>query len=642
MEIQDRADQQFTDIENTFSAQFAYKRVDLWANVIGSTLTDAERLNSYLFTNPLDNSDAWYGPIQSQTFPIVIPADPSNDAGWAIVDALTTTSGDNRYTATFKNDAFGSAVENMIAYRINGVVSGAHSAGNKYFTGGTAWKYNAGVSGTIDDFKALITIYADDFISDASDASLTASQINQAFALGGKLKLREIYQVRGVVSLNVKGSKLSGSGGLISPDAELPAYGMLSLNAENITVKDITLDGNQGSALYRGSFGSDSVLNIGSAANNFLVENVKLQNTVYSCVTANGLFKSGTFRGLKMKNIGEHPFYMSAGDWSGLLIEDIDIYDWGCFRFYNPTDPTHASLFVKSRSDTYGDNEDLTIRDVRIRLSSKCTEVPSFIIPTGLKNMTLDNIRVMDDSELTTSVLNSASSTSCNVNMNLMRGFSQVTFGASTYSSGVIINVSYSDFGVHPSQEYDGGSESQLFSITSAKNCTWRFTNNTSRTPVLSPVEYGCKFEDCKFTFTRQVNYNISSDILPNKYIKYINCHFFGDSPDSTIFMNVTDASFAPSLIEFRGCGISGNTNNMLRFTVDTNNTPIQIIDCPRALDATSSSVNFEWVPIDTAKQGLASDMPYWGNVGKGKTYYQTDTNKMFIRNGDAMVELGA
>ncbi|AUR89888.1 pectin lyase fold protein [Vibrio phage 1.134.O._10N.222.52.B8] len=181
-DIQYRADAQFNDIENTFTAQFAYKRVDLWDNVIGNTLTDAERLNSYIFTNPLDNSDAWYGPVQSQAFPIVIPADPSNDVGWVIVDALTTTGGDARYTATFKNDAHGSAVDNMIAGRIGGFVNVIHKTGAIYSTGGTSWRYegtNANLI-TMEDFRTLTPVHVKDFgaigdgIADDSHAFIAA------------------------------------------------------------------------------------------------------------------------------------------------------------------------------------------------------------------------------------------------------------------------------------------------------------------------------------------------------------------------------------------------------------------------------------------------------------------------------------
>ncbi len=59
-------------------------RVGNISDYVGDTLPEADKLNSYQFPN---GSGYWYGPIQSQTFPITIPADPSVVNGWALVNA---------------------------------------------------------------------------------------------------------------------------------------------------------------------------------------------------------------------------------------------------------------------------------------------------------------------------------------------------------------------------------------------------------------------------------------------------------------------------------------------------------------------------------------------------------------------------
>ena len=81
------AEKQREQFNDTFQAQFAYKRIGNISDYVGDTLTEADKLNSY--QHP-DDSKEWYGPIQSQTFPITIPADPSaHGSGWALVTAAT-------------------------------------------------------------------------------------------------------------------------------------------------------------------------------------------------------------------------------------------------------------------------------------------------------------------------------------------------------------------------------------------------------------------------------------------------------------------------------------------------------------------------------------------------------------------------
>ncbi len=76
-------DAQREGFEATFSSQFAYNRIGNISDYVGQSLPEADKLNSYQYP---DNSGEWYGPIQGQTFPITIPANPSTDNGWALVN----------------------------------------------------------------------------------------------------------------------------------------------------------------------------------------------------------------------------------------------------------------------------------------------------------------------------------------------------------------------------------------------------------------------------------------------------------------------------------------------------------------------------------------------------------------------------
>lgn len=68
-----------------------------------------------------------------------------------------------RYRTAFKNDQFGSAVSNMLGYMVGGVVSGTHSKGDVYSTGGTRWELVGDTGGDIASYRPLGCIHACDF-----------------------------------------------------------------------------------------------------------------------------------------------------------------------------------------------------------------------------------------------------------------------------------------------------------------------------------------------------------------------------------------------------------------------------------------------------------------------------------------------
>lgn len=102
-DIDQLAETQRENLESTFTAQFSYKRIGNISLYVGDSLPEVDKLNSYQYP---DDSGDWYGPVQDQVFPITIPANPSGDNGWALVNAITTTSlGDlTNYQATSTSD----------------------------------------------------------------------------------------------------------------------------------------------------------------------------------------------------------------------------------------------------------------------------------------------------------------------------------------------------------------------------------------------------------------------------------------------------------------------------------------------------------------------------------------------------------
>lgn len=60
---------------------------------VGNQLEYNERFNAYRYPA---GSEIWWGPIQSQEFPITIPADPSTDEGWVVVNKPKEITEDER------------------------------------------------------------------------------------------------------------------------------------------------------------------------------------------------------------------------------------------------------------------------------------------------------------------------------------------------------------------------------------------------------------------------------------------------------------------------------------------------------------------------------------------------------------------
>ena len=155
--IEQLAEAQRDNLESTFASQFAYKRIGNISLYVGNSLPEVDKLNSYQYP---DESGEWYGPVQDQAFPITIPADPSSDAEWALVNALTSDSLSAYTDIVYKASGGKSAVDVMLEANTD--------IGNIYNTGGTSWLKVSDSNGDIRDFEAVSSLHTSDFINNST------------------------------------------------------------------------------------------------------------------------------------------------------------------------------------------------------------------------------------------------------------------------------------------------------------------------------------------------------------------------------------------------------------------------------------------------------------------------------------------
>lgn len=137
-------------------------------NTVSNTLAviyDIDDINSVQKNNPFvtDNFGrySFFAPNGKYTIEF---GDGSDSIEITLVDnsTLQELSGltepselDKRFTTSFKNDIYGSAVSNMIAGKVNGAIKVIHSIGNIYSTGGMRWRCDSSNPVDIYDFWCL-------------------------------------------------------------------------------------------------------------------------------------------------------------------------------------------------------------------------------------------------------------------------------------------------------------------------------------------------------------------------------------------------------------------------------------------------------------------------------------------------------
>ncbi|AUR91921.1 hypothetical protein NVP1167O_25 [Vibrio phage 1.167.O._10N.261.51.F2] len=183
--IENLAEEQRDQFDETFTAQFAYKRIGNISDYAGQSLAETDKLNAYQYP---DDSGEWYGPIQSQVFPITIPVNPSTDNGWALVNAVTT-------------DSIG-LLTNYQSASVADMVAGnpvAIDIGDTCLVSGTVYIRRSTANSDIRDFEALTPIYASGFHPfDGTDATpsllsmaLISDDKNVIFPNGGSVILTQ-------------------------------------------------------------------------------------------------------------------------------------------------------------------------------------------------------------------------------------------------------------------------------------------------------------------------------------------------------------------------------------------------------------------------------------------------------------------
>lgn len=155
-----------------------YKGVGNISDFAGQQLKEDDKTNAYQYP---DNSRQFYAADKSQAFPITIPADPSIDDGWALVNAVTSASlgGLTNYQAA--------SVADMIAGKPAGRQGGdaaiAHVAGYVWSTGVTTWKIvnTSGLPVTGGLFaRAMNGLWMNDFGMTTTDPETGVGAYNDA------------------------------------------------------------------------------------------------------------------------------------------------------------------------------------------------------------------------------------------------------------------------------------------------------------------------------------------------------------------------------------------------------------------------------------------------------------------------------
>lgn len=153
---------------------------------------------------------------------------------------------DNRYTATFKNEYGNSAVDNMIAGRVNGVAGAVvHRAGNIYSTGGTTWECLVDGAIAIEDFTALGAVNVKDFGAKNDGVTDDSPALQAALDSGaGKVVGTGNYLISGGITVTTPRQTLDFTGAFFKvADATLTRHAF-TIEADQVTVNGGDYDGN--------------------------------------------------------------------------------------------------------------------------------------------------------------------------------------------------------------------------------------------------------------------------------------------------------------------------------------------------------------------------------------------------------------
>ncbi|AUR94753.1 intramolecular chaperone auto-processing domain protein [Vibrio phage 1.198.B._10N.286.54.F4] len=181
-EFEQLASDQRDSFEASFSSQFNFKRIGNISDYAGQSLPEADKLNSYQFP---DDSGDWYAPEQGQSFPIIIPADPTvSGSGWSLVNGLTKSEADGTYLAI--NDI--SDYTYRVYESVGDMLSSSTEVGYKYSTGITIWLRVSGDGSDISHFEPKNKVHASDFGGSQADLEL-------AYASFSYIVISETYTV---------------------------------------------------------------------------------------------------------------------------------------------------------------------------------------------------------------------------------------------------------------------------------------------------------------------------------------------------------------------------------------------------------------------------------------------------------------
>jgi hypothetical protein len=326
-------------------------------------------------------------------------------------------------------------------------------------------------------------------------------------------------------------------------------YGLITMGGTNNKIYNLNIDGNSGdpTTIDCHGYGITANLVIGTSASNLSFYNTTLVNSIYSATIYNGKASNILFDTITYKNLGEHCNYISGGlndkiTYKNVYIENIGLKSDGA---------DHEGYFIKSRGDSYGNNTNFLIDNVRQYQNI----VPQYVVfcigffeadNWVVRNVSINGYMYGFEGNDTTGIV-----TIDNFSTKGCIG----TYGKMFYTN-LFIN---SDITVRNS--YISGYQTELNSCHNYINCTLNVDTNTwTLADTTSWVKiYDTIFSNCTFIFSiGRINYDT---VTQNVFFR--NCDFITTS--TTVVANgcVTAGvvSFNPLYtIEFNGGTI--NTPN--------------------------------------------------------------------------------
>jgi len=383
------------------------------------------------------------------------------------------------------------------------------------------------------------------------------------------------YIISSDVDFELDDSIIQFFGDIKMKDGIQTPFGLLGFVGDNIVINNLTINGNYQNAIDEGSFGISALLTIGSLTNSKF-NNLTLNNAMYSAIVSSGNCRNVEFNRVTMDDIGEHCFYISGGLNTNFEFNDLDITDFGVYSERGQTAfANHACFIIKSRGDTYGDNDYFKINGVELTINLVASEQNALIALPYLNNLEILNANI--------SGVPLVNSNSMNANINLFItdcNALRVSYGI--FNSLINVELFSSTFETV---------DENLLSFNLVENC--EFTTLPSSTSVVGDftTKEQIKISNSVFNF-KSIIFLKNQDF--DKKVIFDSCAFINSG--SAIPFNIDDNFNYSGEIVFKECYVDPALSYLLRSDPGNINAKATFIDIPPTVTLTLSEVNMSSV----------------------------------------------